>query len=364
MSFLKERVVEEGMSFDDVLLIPSYSEVLPREVSLRGRFSRNIPLDTPLASAAMDTVTEAPMAIALAKAGGIGVIHKNMDIPSQAAEVAKVKAAGPYKVAAGVGITEDALQRIEALAEAGVDAVVLDSAHGHSKGVGTKLAEVKKAFPSIDVVVGNVATAEGAKYLVDNGADAVKVGIGPGSICTTRVVAGIGMPQLTAIYNVYKALEGTDVPLIADGGLRYSGDLVKAFAAGADCVMCGRILAGTDETPGEVVTGYDGQKYKTYRGMGSLEAMRAGSSDRYFQKGAKKLVPEGIVGSVPYRGSVDDVIFQLLGGIRAGMGYLGASTIAGLRSAKFVRITQSGVRENHPHDVKIAKQAPNYKPLD
>ena len=353
---LKDRIIEEGVTFDDVLLVPAYSEVLPREVSLKGRFSRNVPLDSPFASAAMDTVTEAPMAIAMAKAGGIGVIHKNMSAEKQAEEVAKVKAEG-LKVAAGVGITPDILDRVKLLADAGVDAIVLDSAHGHSKGVIDALQAVKAAFPELDVVVGNIATAHAAKNLIAAGADGLKVGIGPGSICTTRIVAGVGMPQLTAIANVAEV--AGDVPVIADGGLRYSGDVVKALAAGATCVMCGGMFAGTDEAPGEVVE-VDGVKMKGYRGMGSIDAMEAGSADRYFQKGAKKLVPEGVVARVPYKGSVADVLFQLEGGLRSGMGYCGAPDLDTLHRAQFVKISPATVKENHPHDVAIAKKAPNY----
>lgn len=360
MSFTEERIVLEGLTFDDVLLVPAWSEVLPREVSLQTRFSRSIPLDIPIASAAMDTVTEAPMAIALAKEGGIGVLHKNMPASRQAEEAARVKAEG-LRVAAGVGITGDAVERTAMLVDAGTDAIVLDSAHGHSKGVVDTLAKIKAAFPSLDVVVGNVATAEATKCLIDAGADAVKVGIGPGSICTTRIVAGVGVPQLSAIYDCAKAAEGSGVPIIADGGLRYSGDLVKALAAGADCVMCGSILAGAEETPGEVIEDFkNGKKFKIYRGMGSIDAMEAGSRDRYFQTESKKLVPEGIVGKVPYKGSAADIIYQLVGGIRAGMGYCGAPAIKDLRKASFVRITSNGVVENHPHDLTIAKPAPNY----
>lgn len=360
MSFLQERLVPEGLTFDDVLLVPAWSEVLPREVSLKTRFSRNIQINIPIASAAMDTVTEAPMATALAKESGIGVIHKNMSIEAQAEEVAKVRALG-LPVAAALGITGDLAERAVALVRAGVSAVVLDSAHGHSKGVIKALVKVKKAFPDLDVVVGNVATFEGAKCLIENGADAVKVGIGPGSICTTRVVAGVGVPQLTAIAECARAAEGSGVPVIGDGGLRYSGDIVKALAAGADCVMCGSLLAGTTEAPGEIFEDFkNGKKFKIYRGMGSIDAMEAGSRDRYFQTGANKLVPEGIVGRVPYKGPVSDVIYQLLGGIRSGMGYCGAKDLAALRRAKFIRITSNGVIENHPHDLTIAKPAPNY----
>lgn len=353
---LKDRIVEEGVTFDDVLLVPAYSEVLPREVSLKGRFSRSVALDLPFASAAMDTVTESRMALAMAKAGGIGVIHKNMTAPEQAREVAAVKAEG-LMVAAGVGITADILDRVTLLVDAGVDAIVLDSAHGHSKGVIDALKAIKGAFPGVDVVVGNIATAKAAKDLIAAGADGLKVGIGPGSICTTRIVAGVGMPQLTAIANVAEV--AGDVPVIADGGLRYSGDVVKALAAGASCVMCGGMFAGTDEAPGEVVE-VGGVKMKGYRGMGSIDAMEAGSADRYFQKGAKKLVPEGVVARVPYKGSVSDVLFQLEGGLRSGMGYCGAASLDALHKAQFVKISTATVKENHPHDVDIAKKAPNY----
>jgi len=353
---LKDRIMQEGITFDDVLLVPAYSEVLPREVSLKGRFSRHIALGSPFASAAMDTVTEGRMAAAMARKGGIGVIHKNMTVERQAEEVASVKAQG-LKVAAGVGITPDILDRVKALAQAGVDAIVLDSAHGHSKGVVDALKAVKAAFPAIDVVVGNIATAAAAKDLIAAGADGLKVGIGPGSICTTRIVAGVGMPQLTAIADVAEV--AGDIPVIADGGLRYSGDVVKALAAGASCVMCGSMFAGTDEAPGEVVE-VDGVKMKGYRGMGSIDAMQAGSADRYFQKGAKKLVPEGVVARVPYKGSVEDVIFQLEGGLRSGMGYCGAKDLDALHKAQFVKISPATVKENHPHDVSIAKKAPNY----
>lgn len=492
MSFLEERVAMEGLTFDDVLLIPAYSEVLPREVSLKCRFSRNITLNIPIVSAAMDTVTEAPMAIALAREGGIGVIHKNMSIEEQAREVRRVKRAengmidnpvtihkdqtvgdalqlmhdnhiggipvvdgdgtlvgivtnrdvrfqtdmsvkiedamtskglvtirdnqtdreyvrkvlqenkveklpvlnadgkivglitykdltkekinpdackdskGRLRVAAGVGITADALDRVAALVAEGVDAVVLDSAHGHSRGVIEKLKAIKAAYPKLDVVVGNVATAEAAKDLVEAGADAIKVGIGPGSICTTRIVAGVGVPQLSAIFNCAKVAASAGVPVIADGGLRYSGDIVKALAAGGDCVMCGSMFAGTEEAPGETII-YNGRKFKTYRGMGSLDAMAAGSKDRYFQSGqtdVKKLVPEGIVGRVPYKGMLSETVYQLIGGLRSGMGYCGAHTLAELKNARFTRVTASGMAESHPHDVTITKETPNYSRND
>ena len=488
-SFVADKIVMDGLTYDDVLLIPAYSDVLPKTVELKTRFSRHIELNIPFVTAAMDTVTEAAMAIAIAREGGIGVIHKNMSIEAQAHEVAVVKRAengmiydpvtirrgktvrdalqmmhdyhiggipvvdednrlvgivtnrdlrfehrqdkkidevmtsenlvithqqtdltaaakilqenkieklpvvdaqnrlvglitykditkakdkpmackdekGRLRVAAGVGVTADTLDRIKALVEAGADAIVIDTAHGHSKYVIEKLTEAKKAFPNVDIVVGNVATGEAAKLLVEHGADAVKVGIGPGSICTTRVVAGVGVPQLSAIYSVYDALKGTGVPLIADGGLRYSGDVVKALAAGGSSVMIGSLVAGTEESPGETVI-FNGRKFKTYRGMGSMEAMeqKNGSKDRYFQGDTidvKKLVPEGIAGRVPYKGTVQEVIYQLIGGLRSGMGYCGANDIGTLHNAKFTRITNAGVLESHPHDITITSEAPNY----
>lgn len=486
--FIKEKIVMDGLTYDDVLLVPAYSEVLPKEVSLKTKFSRNIDLNVPFVTAAMDTVTEAKMAIAIAREGGIGVIHKNMSIAEQAHQVAIVKRAengmiydpvtilaqstvkdaldimaeyhiggipvvdgekklvgivtnrdlrfetnmsrpvcevmtsaenlvvthqktdmesaakilrenkieklpvidsegklvglitykditkakdkpmackdskGRLRVAAGVGVTVDAMDRIKALVDAGVDAIIIDTAHGHSAGVVKKLKEAKAAFPNIDIVVGNVATGEAAKMLAEAGADAVKVGIGPGSICTTRVVAGVGVPQLSAVYDVAKALEGTGVPLIADGGLRYSGDVVKALAAGGYSVMIGSLVAGTEESPGDTII-FNGRKFKSYRGMGSLEAMENGSKDRYFQADTadkKKLVPEGIAARVPYKGTLFEVIYQLVGGLRSGMGYCGAKDIVALHDAKFVRITNAGVLESHPHDVSITSEAPNY----
>ena len=488
-SFVADKIMMDGLTFDDVLLVPAYSEVLPKEVQLKTKFSRHIEMNAPFVSAAMDTVTESAMAIAIAREGGIGVIHKNMSIEEQAHQVAIVKRAengmiydpvtirrgktvrdalemmrsyhiggipvvdedghlvgivtnrdlrferrldkaidevmthenlvtthartdlaaaaqilqehkieklpvvdannklvglitykditkakdkpmackdekGRLRVAAGVGVTADTMERLEALVAAGADAVVIDTAHGHSKGVIEKLREAKTAFPNIDIVVGNVATAAAAKLLVDNGADAVKVGIGPGSICTTRVVAGVGVPQLSAVYDVFSVLKDTGVPLIADGGLRYSGDVVKALAAGGSSVMVGSLVAGTEESPGETII-FNGRKFKSYRGMGSLEAMeqKNGSKDRYFQADttdAKKLVPEGIAGRVPYKGTVQEVIYQLMGGLRSGMGYCGAATIEELHDAKFVRITNAGVLESHPHDISITSEAPNY----
>lgn len=485
--FIADKIVMDGLTFDDVLLVPAYSEVLPRTVSLNTKFSRNIELQIPFVTAAMDTVTEAPMAIAIAREGGIGVIHKNMSIEEQARQVAIVKRAengmiydpvtiergrtvrdalslmreyhiggipvvdedmhlvgivtnrdlrfeqdldkridkvmtsenlvttnqqtdltaasrilqenkieklpvvdkdgrlvglitykditkakdkpmackdekGRLRVAAGVGVTADTMQRMEALIHAGADAIVIDTAHGHSKFVIEKLREAKASFSNVDIVVGNVATGDAARMLAEAGADAVKVGIGPGSICTTRVVAGVGVPQLSAVYDVACALKGTGVPLIADGGLRYSGDIVKALAAGGCCVMIGSLVAGTEESPGETII-FNGRKFKTYRGMGSLEAMENGSKDRYFQSGVvevKKLVPEGIAGRVPYKGSVQEVIYQMVGGLRSGMGYCGAGTIDALHNAKFTRITGAGVMESHPHDITITSEAPNY----
>ena len=486
MSFLDEKIVTEGLTFDDVRLVPAYSEVLPRNVELASRFSRNIRLNTPIVSAAMDTVTEAQLAIALAREGGIGVIHKNMSIAEQASQVRKVKRAengmiydpitilkdntvgdalalmrenkiggipvvteqgtligivtnrdlrfqrdmsrriedvmtkeglittynpdlqtasdillqnkieklpvidrqgkliglltykditkvqanpnackddkGRLRVAAGVGVTGDSMDRVAALYEAHVDVVVIDTAHGHSKGVVELLKKVKARYPELDVVVGNIATGEAAKYLVAAGADGVKVGIGPGSICTTRIIAGVGVPQLSAIYDVSQAVKGSGVPVIADGGLRYSGDIVKALAAGGDAVMCGSMFAGVEESPGETII-YNGRKFKSYRGMGSLEAMQQGSKDRYFQDNetdVKKLVPEGIAARVPYKGQLKEVVYQLVGGLRAGMGYCGARNIEALKQARFIRITNSGMQESHPHDVAITREAPNY----
>ena len=479
--------IQEGLTYDDVLLVPAYSEVLPRDVQLKSKFSRNIEVFSPVVSAAMDTVTESQLAIAIAQQGGIGVIHKNMTIEAQALEVRKVKRSesgmildpvtldqnssvgdalnlmkeykiggipvvdengtlkgivtnrdlrfeknmvrpitevmtsenlvttkdgtdlitaedilqenkieklpvvdsnnkliglityrdiikvkthpnsckdsfGRLRVAAAVGVTYDTLDRVTALYEAGVDAIVIDTAHGHTKGVVDKLKEVKATFPKLDVVVGNIATAEAAKYLADAGADAVKVGIGPGSICTTRIIAGVGVPQLSAVNDVAAALEGTGIPVIADGGIRYTGDIVKAIAAGADVVMVGSMLAGVEESPGETII-FEGRKFKSYRGMGSLEAMQKGSKDRYFQDAEddiKKLVPEGISGRVPYKGNLVEVMHQIIGGLRAGMGYCGAATIENLKGSKFVRITSAGMRESHPHNVTISREAPNY----
>lgn len=486
MSIPSLNNVKEGLTFDDVLLVPRYSDILPREVILTTKFTRNIELKVPIISSAMDTVTESRLAIALAQQGGIGVIHKNMSIEEQALKVRKVKRSesgmiidpitldenatlmdalalmseykiggipvidknrnlkgivtnrdlrfekdmtklvrdvmtskniittsegttlveaektlqqhkieklpvvdkdnkliglitfrdiikvkehpnsckdslGRLRVAAAVGVTDDTLQRVEALVEAGVDAIVIDTAHGHTKGVVEKLKQVKLKFPKLEVVVGNVATAEAAKYLADAGADAVKVGIGPGSICTTRIIAGVGVPQLSAVNDVAIALEGTGIPVIADGGIRYTGDFVKAIAAGADTVMVGSMFAGVEESPGETII-FQGRKFKSYRGMGSVEAMQQGSKDRYFQSGEddKKLVPEGISGRVPFKGSLAEVVHQITGGLRAGMGYCGAKDISNLKGAPFVKISSAGVLESHPHDVTITREAPNY----
>jgi len=488
MTTQDDKIVGEGLTYDDVLLIPAYSEVLPREVSVKTRFSKNITLNIPIVSAAMDTVTESAMAVAMAREGGIGVIHKNMTIEAQAAEVRKVKRAesgmiidpvtlkkhntvrdaqqtmkeysiggipiiddegiligivtnrdlrfekdldhrleevmtsknlvtvipgtsmeeaetilqqhkieklpvvnqngkleglitfrditkltqkpfankdqfGRLRVAAALGVTPDVMERTEALVNAQVDAVIVDTAHGHTKGVVHVLKQIKEKYPDLDVIVGNIATAEAAKYLVDAGADAVKVGIGPGSICTTRVVAGVGYPQFSAVLEVAKAIKGSGIPVIADGGIRYTGDIPKAIAAGADCVMLGSLLAGTKESPGETII-YEGRKYKSYRGMGSVEAMKQGSKDRYFQDvedDIKKLVPEGIVGRVPYKGELYESMTQFIGGLKAGMGYCGAKDIETLKeNGRFVKITFSGIAESHPHDVAITKEAPNY----
>ena len=484
----ESKILGEGLTYDDVLLVPAYSEVLPREVNIRTKFTKNISINVPIVSAAMDTVTESRMAIAMAREGGIGVLHKNMTVEQQALKVRKVKRAesgmiidpvtlpinanvsdakasmrehsiggipivdedgkllgivtnrdlrfeknlkrpiaevmtsenlvtvaegtsleqaedilqenkieklpvvnnsnklvglitfrditkltlkpnankdsfGRLRVAAAVGVTADAVERAEALVNAGVDAIIIDTAHGHTKGVVTVLKDVKAKFPDLQVVVGNIATGEAAKYLVEAGADAVKVGIGPGSICTTRVVAGVGFPQFSAVLEVASALKGSGVPVIADGGIRYTGDIPKALAAGADCVMLGSLLAGTKESPGETII-YEGRKFKSYRGMGSVEAMQKGSKDRYFQDvedDIKKLVPEGIVGRVPYKGELEESIHQFVGGLKAGMGYCGAKDIETLKeTAKFVKITASGIHESHPHDVTITNESPNY----
>lgn len=351
-----------ALTFDDVLLIPQKSEVLPRDVNLRTQLTKKLYLEIPLLSSPMDTVTESAMAIAMGKEGGLGIIHKNLDLEQQVDEVKKVKQAG-FMAGAAVSVGEKARRRAEALVEARVDVLIVDSAHGHSQGVIEMVAYLKKTYPDIQVVGGNVATAEATKDLIKAGADAIKVGIGPGSICTTRIVAGIGVPQLTAIVDCAKEANKHGVPIIADGGVRYSGDIVKALAAGANAVMMGGALAGTDEAPGEIIE-ENGVKLKAYRGMGSMEAMQRGSKDRYLQESvteAKKLVPEGIVGKIKYKGSVDQVVYQLLGGLRAGMGYCGSATIEELHDkAEFVQITNAGIRESHPHSLAYISDAPNY----
>ncbi|CAG0981991.1 IMP dehydrogenase [Flavobacteriales bacterium] len=487
MNVDSNKFIGEGLTYDDVLLLPAYSEILPREVSIASHFTKNIKLNTPIVSAAMDTVTESALAIALAQEGGIGVLHKNMSIAEQAEQVRKVKRSesgmiqdpitlsiestigdalqimkeykiggipvinqqndlvgivtnrdlrfekdmkkpvkevmtsenivtaqegtdlkkaeeilqnhkieklpvvdknnklvglitfkdimklklkpnackdnlGRLRVAAAVGITADVLERVEALVKSGVDAIVIDTAHGHTKGVVDTLKKVKSKFKGLEVVVGNIATAEAAKYLTEAGADAVKVGIGPGSICTTRVIAGVGVPQLSAIMMVAEALKGTGIPIIADGGIRFSGDVVKALAAGADTVMMGSVFAGLEESPGETII-YEGRKFKGYRGMGSIDAMQKGSKDRYFQDvedDIQKLVPEGISGRVPYKGKLSEVIYQMIGGLRAGMGYCGAKNIDSLKKARFIKISHAGYVESHPHNITITREAPNY----
>ena len=380
MSNWDTKFAKKGLTFDDVLLIPAESHVLPNEVDLSTQLADNLKLHIPLISAGMDTVTEGPMAIAMALQGGLGVVHKNMSIQAQAGEVANVKSvvvpAGATKaavddqnrllVAAAVGVTSDTFERAEALLNAGADAIVIDTAHGHSAGVLRKIAEIREHFPKATLIAGNVATGEATKALFDAGVDVVKVGIGPGSICTTRVVAGVGVPQITAIYDAASVAREYGKPIIADGGIKYSGDVVKALAAGGNAVMLGSMLSGTTEAPGEVFEDH-GKKYKAYRGMGSVGAMAQahGSSDRYFQGGvneANQLVPEGIEARVEYKGDVSDIVFQIDGGLRSGMGYVGAADIPSLiEKAQFVQITNAGLIESHPHDVQITRQAPNYK---
>ena len=380
MSNWTTKFVKEGLTFDDVLLIPAESHVLPNEVDLHTQLAPNLKLNIPIISAGMDTVTEGAMAIAIALQGGLGVIHKNMSITAQAGEVANVKNVvvpsnitkaavddnNHLLVAAAIGVTSDTFERAEALIEKGADAIVIDTAHGHSAGVLRKIKEIRDHFPHVTLIAGNIATGDAARALFDSGVDIVKVGIGPGSICTTRVIAGVGVPQITAIYDAATAAREYHKPIIADGGMKYSGDVVKALAAGGNAVMLGSMLSGTTEAPGEVFES-DGQKYKTYRGMGSVGAMAQahGSSDRYFQGGvneANKLVPEGVEARVEYKGDVSDIIFQIIGGLRSGMGYVGAATINDLReNAQFVKITNAGLRESHPHDVQITKKAPNYE---
>ncbi len=372
-----QKIIGEGLTFDNVLVLPAYSNIIPADTCTETYFSRNIKLSIPIVSAAMDTVTEHEMAITLAQLGGIGIIHKNLSIENQAKEVSLVKSHAfssefdkastdenkRLRVGAAIGTAADTAERAKALVDAGVDALIIDTAHGHTKTVMEMARFIKKEFPTVDLVVGNIATPESAHRLAEIGVDAVKVGIGPGSICTTRIVAGIGIPQLTAILEVVKAMKGIHMPIIADGGIRYSGDIVKAIAAGADTVMLGSVLAATTETPGEVVKRSDGE-YKTYRGMGSVEAMQHGSHDRYFQKNEKeqkKFVPEGVVGRVKIKGSVSDIIYQLVGGIRSGMGYTGSHVIADLQKAQFVKITSEGLRESHVHDITMDVRPDNYK---
>lgn len=376
-----EKFGKRGFTFDDVLLVPAASDVLPNNVDLSVQLADNLKLNVPFLSAGMDTVTESKMAIALAKLGGLGVIHKNLSIESQAGEVAKVKAVkkttdtpkaavdknGSLLVAAAVGVSSDTFDRASALLEAGTDAIVIDTAHGHSAGVLRKIAEIRDHYPDTTLIAGNVATSAGTEALFQAGVDVVKVGIGPGSICTTRVVAGVGVPQLTAVYDAAAVARKWGKPIIADGGIQYSGDIVKALAAGGTAVMLGSMLAGTAEAPGDVYE-ENGRKYKSYRGMGSVAAMsqQHGSSDRYFQGGvneANKLVPEGIEGEVEYKGSINDIVFQMVGGLRSGMGYTGSATVKDLNdNAQFVEISNAGLRESHPHDITITKQAPNYEP--
>ena len=356
--------IKEALTFDDVTLVPKYSEILPTDVDTSIKLTETLKLKIPLLSSAMDTVTESKMAIAMAKAGGIGVIHRNIDVKKQLSEIRKVKKK-KLLVGAAVGASLSEFIRAKEIIKEGVDLIVVDTAHGHTKGVGEVVKKVKNHFKNLDIVVGNIATGAAAKYLTNIGADGVKVGIGPGSICTTRVIAGVGFPQLSAIIEVYKALKGTDIPVIADGGIRFTGDIPKAIAAGADSVMLGSLLAGTRESPGETVI-YEGRKYKTYRGMGSVEAMKMGSKDRYFQDvedDLKKLVPEGIVGRVPFKGDLNESIHQFVGGLRAGMGYCGAKNIELLKSqSQFITITSAGMRESHPHNITVTKEAPNYSP--
>lgn len=379
MSNWTTKFNKEGLTFDDVLLIPAESHVLPNEVDLHTQLAPNIKLNIPIISAGMDTVTEGAMAIAIALQGGLGVIHKNMSITAQASEVANVKNVvvpnnftkaaidqnNHLLVAAAVGVTSDTFERATALLENGADAIVIDTAHGHSAGVLRKIKEIREHFPQATLIAGNIATGDATRSLFDAGVDVVKVGIGPGSICTTRVVAGVGVPQITAIYDAATAAQEYHKPIIADGGMQYSGDIVKALAAGGNAVMLGSMLSGTTEAPGEIFES-NGQKYKAYRGMGSVSAMAQshGSSDRYFQGGvneANKLVPEGVEARVAYKGDVSDIIFQILGGLRSGMGYVGAASITDLReNSQFIRITNAGLRESHPHDVQITKKAPNY----
>ncbi|VEU81185.1 IMP dehydrogenase [Haploplasma axanthum] len=372
---MNEKVLKEGYTFDDLLLVPSFSKVVPINVELSTKLTKKIKLNVPVLSAAMDTVTEANMAIALAELGGLGIVHKNLSILEQSNEIRKVKSIkgknkeatidsnGFLRVGAAVGVSDNTLERVDALVAANVDIIAVDSAHGHSYGVIEKIKEIKSKYPELDIIGGNIVTAQAAIDLIYAGATCLKVGVGPGSICTTRVVAGVGVPQLTAINDVYQVARQYEIGIIADGGIKISGDIPKALAAGADCVMLGSLLAGTLESPGEVYE-LNGKKVKAYVGMGSLSAMQRGSSDRYFQGGVKelkKLVPEGIEATVPYKGSISDVIYQMMGGLRSGMGYCGCKTIEEMkRDARFIEITQAGLKESHPHDVSNIKEAPNY----
>jgi len=377
MDNLYGKLVKEGYTFDDLMLIPAYSTVVPANVDLKTTLSDKIKLNVPLLSAAMDTVTEDVMAIALANAGGLGILHKNLSIKNQALMVETVKkapvldplkaafdASGRLLVGAAVGVSTETLERVKALVAAEVDVIAVDSAHGHSKGVLESIRKIHVLYPNLTLIGGNIVTGAAALALIEAGASIVKVGVGPGSICTTRVIAGVGVPQITAINDVYQVCKEKGVSIIADGGIKFSGDIVKALAAGADAVMLGGLLAGCEETPGEVVEVY-GKKVKSYVGMGSLSAMQRGSSDRYFQGGQKelnKLVPEGIEATVPYKGPIADVIYQMMGGLRSGMGYVGCENIARLKKeAQFVKITNAGLNESHPHDVDIVQEAPNYR---
>ena len=371
------KLIKEAYTFDDLLLVPSMSEVVPKDVSLKVKLTDKITLNIPIVSAAMDTVTEDKMASAMAKLGGLGFIHKNMTIDEQATMIKNVKDAkvetddvdanfdvnGKLIVGAAVGVGVDTMDRVAALVEAGVDIITVDSAHGHSKGVIETVKKIRGQYPELDIVGGNVVTAQGATDLIYAGANVIKVGVGPGSICTTRVVSGVGVPQLSAVNDVYEIAKQYNVGVIADGGIKLSGDIVKAIGAGADCVMLGGLLAGTEESPGDIIEVY-GKRVKNYVGMGSLTAMQRGSSDRYFQGGIKelnKLVPEGIEATVPYKGSIQDVIYQMSGGLRSGMGYCGCATVLEMhQKAQFVKITGSGLKESHPHDVDNVKDAPNY----
>ncbi len=369
------KIINDALTFDDVLLVPGYSNVLPKTTVLHTRLTKNISLKIPVLSSAMDTVTEHKMAIAMAQAGGIGFIHKNLSPETQAHMITLVKKTealsdastdheGRLLCGAAIGVSDDSMDRLNVLVDAGVDVITVDSAHGHSEGVIEMVRKIRAAYPTLNIIAGNIVTEAAAHALIEAGADALKVGVGPGSICTTRIVAGIGMPQITAVMNVYKAAKQHNIPVIADGGIKYSGDIAKAIAAGAESVMLGSLLAGCDESPGEIIID-EGRKYKTYQGMGSLASMKRGSSDRYFQshnKTDKKMVPEGIEGRVPYKGAANDVLYQLTGGLRSSMGYCGTKTILQLRdNAQFVKISLAGYTESHPHTIEQTKAAPNYK---